>query len=169
MKTNEETDAYYMQMALEEAKKAYDIMEVPIGAVLVYQDQIIGTGYNRRNTDHSTFAHAEMIAMKEGMEFFNDWRLEETTLYITLEPCPMCAGAIIQARIPKVVIGTMNPKAGSAGSVVNLLNEPGFNHQTELVAGVLQKECKDMMQQFFKDLRLQKKEAKANIDKSDKK
>jgi len=154
METN---DSFYMKIAIKEAMKAYKKMEVPIGAVLVYQDQIIGRGHNKRNTSKSTFAHAEILAMKKGMTFFKDWRLEDTTLYITLEPCPMCAGAIVQARIPRVVIGAMNPKAGSAGSVMNILEEPGFNHQVDITLGVLEEECKVMLQDFFKELRQSKK------------
>jgi tRNA(adenine34) deaminase len=146
-----------MKIALEEAQKAYAINEVPIGAVIVYKDQIIGRGYNRRNTDKSTLAHAEILAMEEAMAFIGDWRLEETTMYITLEPCPMCAGAIVQARIPRVVLGAMNPKAGSAGSVVNLLNEPKFNHQVEVEYDVCHEACKAILQDFFKELREQKK------------
>lgn len=153
----------YMDMAIDLAMKAYDLTEVPIGALIVYQGKIIGQGYNRRNTDKSTFAHAEMIAMEQAMEVIGDWRLEETTLYVTLEPCPMCAGAIVQARIPKVVIGTMNPKAGCAGSVLDLLEEPGFNHQVETLKGVRGEECKTMMQQFFRDLRQRKKD-QSNLD-----
>jgi len=154
METN---DIFYMKIAIKEAMKAYKKMEVPIGAVLVYQDQIIGKGHNKRNTSKSTFAHAEILAMKKGMTFFKDWRLEDTTLYITLEPCPMCAGAIVQARIPRVVLGAMNPKAGSAGSVMNILEEPGFNHQVDITLGVLEEECKTMLQDFFKELRQSKK------------
>ncbi len=154
---NTEKDEDYMKMALEEAKKAYAINEVPIGAVIVYRDQIIGRGYNRRNTDKSTLAHAEILAMEEAMAFIGDWRLEETTMYITLEPCPMCAGAIVQARIPRVVLGAMNPKAGSAGSVVNLLNEPKFNHQVQVEYDVCHDACKAILQDFFKELREQKK------------
>ncbi len=146
-----------MKIALEEAMKAYELNEVPIGAVVVFEDRIIGTGYNRRNTDKSTFAHAEVIAMKEAMKVIGDWRLEETKMYVTLEPCPMCAGAIVQARIPKVIIGTMNPKAGCAGSVLDLLHEPGFNHQVEVTTGVLETECKTMLQDFFRELRAAKK------------
>ncbi len=152
-----EKDRNYMEIALEEARKAYAINEVPIGAVIVYRDQIIGRGYNRRNTDKSTLAHAEILAMEEAMAFIGDWRLEETTMYITLEPCPMCAGAIVQARIPRVVLGAMNPKAGSAGSVVNLLNEPKFNHQVQVEYDMCHDACKAILQDFFKELREQKK------------
>lgn len=152
-----EKDRNYMKIALEEARKAYAINEVPIGAVIVYKDQIIGRGYNRRNTDKSTLAHAEILAMEEAMAYIGDWRLEETTMYITLEPCPMCAGAIVQARIPRVVLGAMNPKAGSAGSVVNLLNEPKFNHQVQVEYDVCHDACKAILQDFFKKLRERKK------------
>lgn len=153
----EKDDNYYMHLAIKEAMKAYKKLEVPIGAILVHKDQIIGRGHNKRNTSKSTFAHAEILAMKKGMTFFNDWRLEDTTLYITLEPCPMCAGAIVQARIPRVVIGAMNPKAGSAGSVINILEEPGFNHQVQVSKGILEEECKLMLQNFFRELRQSKK------------
>ena len=153
-------DEKYMDRAMNLALEAYKLTEVPIGALIVYEGKIIGEGYNRRNTDKSTFAHAEMIAMEQAMDVIGDWRLEETVMYVTLEPCPMCAGAIVQARIPKVVIGTMNPKAGCAGSVMNLLDEPGFNHQVETIIGVRGKECKDMMQLFFKELRYKKRQKK---------
>lgn len=147
----------YMELAIIEANKASDIMEVPIGAVIVYENEIIGVGYNRRNTDKSTFAHAELIAMDQAMKHIGDWRLEDATMYVTLEPCPMCAGAIVQARIPKVVIGAMNPKAGSAGSVINLLDEPGFNHQVEVIYNVMEPECREVLQSFFRKLREEKK------------
>lgn len=156
-------DQYYMSVALKEAMKAYEINEVPIGAVIVYKGKIIGKGYNRRNIDKSTFAHAEIMAMKEAGTIIKDWRLEETTMYVTLEPCPMCAGAIVQARIPRVVIGAPNHKAGSAGSVVNLLEEPGFNHQVEVLREVMLKECREVLQCFFRKLRLEKSEIKAKI------
>ena len=153
----ENQDVKYMKKALKEAQNAYALNEVPIGAVIVYEERIIGRGYNRRNTDKSTLAHAEILAIKEAMAYIGDWRLEETIMYITLEPCPMCAGAIVQARIPRVVIGAMNPKAGSAGSVVNLLNEPKFNHQVDIEYDVCHEECKNLLQKFFKELREQKK------------
>jgi tRNA(adenine34) deaminase len=161
-------DNYYMALAIKEAMKAYKKLEVPIGAILVYNNEIIGKGHNKRNTSKSTFAHAEILAMKKGMEFLKDWRLEETTLYVTLEPCPMCAGAIVQARIPRVVIGAMNPKAGSAGSVINILEEPGFNHQVHLLKGIREEECKHMLQAFFKELReSKKKQSKLDLHKND--
>lgn len=143
----------YMREALKQAEKAYKLGEVPIGCVIVYQDKIIGRGYNRRNTDKSTLSHAEITAIKKAGKVIGDWRLEECTLYVTLEPCQMCAGAIVQARIPRVVIGCMNPKAGCAGSILNLLQMPEFNHQAEVTTGVLEAECSNMLVTFFKELR----------------
>ena len=147
------TDEKYMREAIKQARKAAKIDEVPIGCVIVYDDKIIARGYNRRNTDKSTLAHAEIIAIRKAAKVIGDWRLEDCTLYITLEPCPMCAGAIIQARIPRVVVGAMNPKAGCAGSVINLLQMDGFNHKAELTSGVLVDECRTMLQDFFKEMR----------------
>ena len=134
-------DEKYMKEALKQAQKAYAINEVPIGCVIVRQGKIIARGYNKRNSVKSTLGHAEIEAIKKAGKAVGDWRLEDCIMYVTLEPCPMCAGAIIQARIPKVVIGSMNPKAGCAGSVINLLQMEGFNHQTEIVNNVLQPEC----------------------------
>ncbi len=151
------TDEKYMREAVRQAKKAYAIGEVPIGCVIVYRDKIIGRGYNRRTIDKNTLAHAELIAIKKAGRKMNDWRLEECTMYVTLEPCQMCAGAIVQSRIPKVVVGCMNPKAGCAGSILNLLQMKEFNHQAELVTGVLESECSQMMKDFFKELRENKK------------
>mgnify|MGYP002514389836 CR=1 FL=1 len=152
-----ERHTYFMKEAIKQAKKAAKLDEVPIGCVITYQDKIIARGYNRRNTDKSTLAHAEISAIKKASKVIGDWRLEECTLYVTLEPCQMCAGAIVQARIPTVVIGTMNAKAGCAGSVINILQMDKFNHQVEIVKGVLGDECKEMMQEFFKKLRESKK------------
>ncbi len=149
-------DEKYMRQALRLAKKAASLDEVPIGCVIVYQDKIIARGYNRRNTDKSTLAHAEIIAIRKASKVIGDWRLEDCTMYVTLEPCQMCAGAIVQARIPKVVMGTMNAKAGCAGSVINILQMEGFNHRVEIVKGVLEEECKSIMQEFFKELRKRK-------------
>lgn len=148
---------YYMKLALKEAKKAYKLGEVPIGCVIVYKDEIIGKGYNRRNTDKSTLAHAEISAIKKASKVIGDWRLEECTLYVTLEPCQMCSGAIVQARIPTVVMGCMNPKAGCAGSILNILDMPQFNHQVETISGILEEECSRMLTTFFKELRIKKK------------
>ena len=146
-----------MKQALKQAKKAALIDEVPIGCVIVHDDKIIARGYNKRNKLHSTLAHAEISAIKKASKALGDWRLEECTMYVTLEPCPMCAGAIVQARIPKVVIGAMNPKAGCAGSILNMFQIKEFNHQVDSVDGVLQEECQIMMKNFFKELRERKK------------
>lgn len=146
-------DEKYMKMAIKEAKKACALGEVPIGCVIVYEDKVIGRGYNRRTVDKNVLSHAEIIAIRKSCKKMGDWRLEGCTMYVTLEPCPMCAGAIVQARIPKVVIGAMNPKAGCAGSVLNLLDEKGFNHQAERRIGVLEEECSLMLKDFFRELR----------------
>ena len=145
-----------MKEALKQAKKAYAIGEVPIGCVIVYDGEIIGRGYNRRNTDKSVLCHAEISAMKKAGKIIKDWRLEDCTLYVTLEPCQMCAGAIVQARIPKVIVGAMNAKAGCAGSVINILQMKQFNHQCHLETGILGEECTSMMTRFFEELREQK-------------
>lgn len=150
----------YMREAIKQAKKAAAIGEVPIGCVIVRDGTILARGYNRRNSEGSTLAHAEIIAIKKASKKLQDWRLEDCELYVTLEPCPMCAGAIVQARIPKVVIGAMNPKAGCAGSILDLLQEKRFNHQVDKVIGVLQEQCSQMMQDFFRELRRQKKTQK---------
>ena len=142
-----------MEEAIRQAKKARALEEVPIGCVIVHDGQVIGRGYNRRNTDKSTLAHAEITAIKRASKKLGDWRLEDCTLYVTLEPCQMCAGAIVQARIPEVMIGCMNPKAGCAGSIYNLLQEPAFNHQVSLFKGVLEEECSQMLKDFFRSLR----------------
>ena len=149
-------DEKYMKQALRQAKKAYDLEEVPIGCVIVHKEKIIARGYNRRNTDKNTLAHAELLAIKKATKKLGDWRLEDCTMYITLEPCPMCAGAIVQARIPRVVMGSMNPKAGCAGSIINLLQMAKFNHQVEIEKDVLSQECSDMLTCFFKELRKKK-------------
>ncbi len=143
----------YMREALKQAKKAYALGEVPIGCVIVHQGKIIGRGYNRRNTDKNTLAHAEITAIRKASKYIGDWRLEECAIYITLEPCQMCAGAIIQARIPEVVMGCMNPKAGCGGSVLNILEMPGFNHQASVTRGVLEEECSEILKNFFSNLR----------------
>ena len=147
----------YMKAALREAKKAYALQEVPIGCVIVYEGKIIARGYNRRNTDKLTLAHAELMAIKKASKKLGDWRLEGCTMYVTLEPCQMCAGAIVQARMDEVVIGCMNAKAGSAGSVINILDMKAFNHQVRITKGVLEEECSTMLSQFFKELREKKK------------
>ena len=143
----------YMREALKQAKKAYALGEVPIGCVIVHRDRIIGRGYNRRNTDKNTLSHAEITAINKASKYIGDWRLEECTMYVTLEPCQMCAGAIVQARIPEVVMGCMNPKAGCAGSILNILDMPQFNHQVAVTRGILEQECSDMLKLFFTELR----------------
>ena len=151
------SDEKFMRAAIREAKKAYALGEVQIGCVLVADGKIIARGYNRRTTDHNTLSHAETNAIRKASKKTGDWRLEQCTLYVTLEPCQMCAGAIVQARIPKVVIGAMNPKAGCAGSLLNLLQFPAFNHQVEIETDVLQEECSALLTDFFAELRNKKK------------
>ena len=153
-------DEKYMREALKQAKKAYDLGEVPIGCVIVYQDRIIGRGYNRRNTDRNTLAHAEITAINKASKALKDWRLEECALYVTLEPCQMCAGAIVQARITETVIGAMNPKAGCGGSILNILEMPEFNHQVIVRRGILQEDCTNLLNSFFKELRERNKHEK---------
>lgn len=152
----------YMKEALKQAKKAYLLGEVPIGCVIVHEGKIIGRGYNRRNTDKNTLSHAEITAIHKASKKIGDWRLENCTLYVTLEPCQMCSGAIVQARIPEVVMGCMNPKAGCAGSILNLLEMPQFNHQVKVTRGVLEKECSHMITTFFKELRQKNKDRKTS-------
>lgn len=153
-------DEKYMREALKQAKKAYNLGEVPIGCVIVYQDKIIGRGYNRRNTDRNTLAHAEITAINKASKALKDWRLEECTLYVTLEPCQMCAGAIVQARITETVIGAMNPKAGCGGSILNILEMPEFNHQVTVRRGILQEDCTNLLNTFFRELRERNKAEK---------
>ena len=150
----------YMREAIRQAKKAWALDEVPIGCVIVFDGKIIARGYNRRNTDRNTLSHAELNAIKKASKKLGDWRLEGCTMYVTLEPCQMCAGAIVQARIDEVVIGSMNPKAGCAGSVLNLLDIPQFNHQVKITRGILQEECSALLSDFFRELRKRKKEQK---------
>ncbi len=147
----------YMKEALKQAKKAYLLGEVPIGCVIVYEGKIIGRGYNRRNTDKSTLSHAEITAIRKASKKMGDWRLEGCTLYVTLEPCQMCSGAIVQARITEVVMGCMNPKAGCGGSILNILEMPQFNHQVKVTRGILGEECSRMLTTFFKELRIRNK------------
>jgi len=153
-------DEKYMKAAIREAKKAYRLGEVPIGCVIVYEDKIIGRGYNRRKTDKNTLSHAELTAIKKASKIIGDWRLEGCTLYVTLEPCQMCAGAIVQGRVDKVVIGCMSPKSGCAGSIINILQMTEFNHQVEIEKGILEEECSQMLSEFFVELR---DKLKANI------
>ena len=149
----QKTDEKFMKQALLQAKKAKELGEVPIGCVIVQDGKVIGRGYNRRNTDKSTLSHAEITAIRKASKKLNDWRLEECTLYVTLEPCQMCAGAIVQARVKEVVIGAMNPKAGCAGSILNLFTMKQFNHQVQTIYGVCEAECSQILKQFFAGLR----------------
>ena len=154
------TDEKYMREALKQARKASRLGEVPIGCVIVYEDTIIARGYNRRNTDKNTLSHAEITAISRASKKMGDWRLEGCTIYITLEPCQMCSGAIIQSRITRVVMGCMNPKAGCGGSVLNLLEMPQFNHQAQVTRGVLEEECSQMLKNYLKELPVIVKEEK---------
>lgn len=153
-------DERYMKEAIRQARKAEAIGDVPIGCVIVYEGKIIARGYNRRNKEKTVLAHAELAAMRKACKKIGDWRLEGCTMYITLEPCQMCSGAILQARVDRIVIGCMNPKAGCAGSILNLLNMKEFNHQVEVERGVLEEECSEMLKSFFKKLRVRLKEEK---------
>jgi tRNA(adenine34) deaminase len=159
MKTREE---HFMMEALKEADKAREINEVPIGAVVVMGEEIIGRGYNLRETTQNAITHAETLAIQEACEKAGTWRLEGAELYVTLEPCPMCSGAIILSRIEKVVYGAADPKAGCAGTLMNLLDDSRFNHQCEVVPGVLQEECGSILSDFFRGLRARKKAEKKN-------
>ncbi|MEN2766754.1 tRNA adenosine(34) deaminase TadA [Ornithinibacillus xuwenensis] len=151
-------DEYYMRLALEQADKAKEKNEVPIGAIIVYQDVVIAAGYNMREMSQETLSHAELIAIQEANQKIGSWRLEDCTLYVTLEPCPMCAGAIVQSRIKRVVFGAYDPKAGCAGTLMNLLDENRFNHQVETTGGVLEEVCRERLTSFFKSLRDRKKQ-----------
>ena len=150
-------DEKFMKAAITQARKAYAIDEVPIGCVIVQNDKIIARGYNRRNIDKNTLAHAELSAIRKASKKTGDWRLEDCTMYVTLEPCQMCAGAIVQSRMKRVVIGSMNAKAGCAGSILHLLQMQQFNHQVEITRGVREEECSQMLSQFFRELRERKK------------
>ena len=156
-------DEKYMKEALRQARKAWALMEVPIGCVIVQNDKIIARGYNRRNTDKNTLSHAELNAIRKASKKTGDWRLEDCTMYITLEPCQMCAGAIVQSRLTRVVVGCMNPKAGCAGSILNLLDMAEFNHQVQLETGVLGEECSALMTGFFRELREKQKMKKRSL------
>ncbi len=157
-------DEKYMGQALKLAEKAAALGEVPIGCLIVYDDKVIARGYNRRITDQSTLSHAEIIAIKKASKKLGDWRLEHCTMYVTLEPCQMCAGAIVQARIPRCVIGCMNPKAGCAGSIINILDMKEFNHRVKITRGILEKECSYLLKDFFGRLRKVNKEAKTSTE-----
>ncbi|MFS0865613.1 tRNA adenosine(34) deaminase TadA [Fredinandcohnia sp. 179-A 10B2 NHS] len=157
------TDEDYMRLAIEEAKKAEAFDEVPIGAVIVLEDEIIGAAHNLRETEQRSIAHAELLAIDEACKKIGSWRLEEATLYVTLEPCPMCAGAIVLSRVKRVVYGAADPKGGCAGTLMNLLQEHRFNHQTDVVAGVLEEECSSLLSSFFKKIRERKKANKQKV------
>ena len=150
-------DEKFMGEAIRQAKKAYALDEVPIGCVIVYEGKIIARGYNRRNTDKNTLSHAELNAIRKASRKLGDWRLDGCTMYVTLEPCQMCAGAIVQSRIRRVVMGCRNPKAGCAGSILNLLQIPEFNHQVEIAEGVRGPKCSEMIKDFFRSLREKRK------------
>src|SRR5690625_223691 len=150
-------DEQYMQLAIEEAKKAQAIGEVPFGAIIVYENEVIASGYNIRETSQKTLSHAELIAIQQANERIGSWRLEDCVLYVTLEPCPMCAGAIVQSRIKRVVYGAADPKAGCAGTLMNLLTEDRFNHQVDVTKGILELRCSSMLSNFFQRLRERKK------------
>ncbi|WP_404446739.1 tRNA adenosine(34) deaminase TadA [Sutcliffiella horikoshii] len=156
-------DEHFMMLAIEEAKKAEELREVPIGAVLVHDGKVIAKGYNLRETTQRSITHAEILVIDQACEALQTWRLEEAILYVTLEPCPMCAGAIIQSRIKKVVYGAKDPKAGCAGTLMNILQDPRFNHQTEVVHGIMEEECGELLSAFFRRLRQQKKEKKQQL------
>lgn len=163
MKAERIREEKFMREAIRQAKKAEQIDEVPIGCVIVYKDKIIARGYNRRNIDKNTLSHAELNAIKKAGKKLGDWRLDDCEMYVTLEPCQMCAGAIVQSRIKKVYIGCMNAKAGCAGSVLNLLQVEQFNHQTEIIKGVLERECSGMLTEFFRRLRQTKKNKELHL------
>ena len=150
------TDAEYMLEALKEARKAYDLGEIPIGAVIVKDDEIISRHHNRRELDHDATAHAEILVIREACEILDRWRLTGCTLYVTIEPCPMCAGAIINSRIDRVVYGSSDYKGGAVESLFNVLTHPGLNHEPEILSGVMADECSEIMKDFFKERRKNK-------------
>ncbi|AOZ88648.1 tRNA-specific adenosine deaminase [Bacillus xiamenensis] len=154
-------DEQFMQEAISEALKAGQIGEVPIGAVIVLDDQIVSRAHNLRESEQRSIAHAELLAIDKACKTIGSWRLEDAVLYVTLEPCPMCAGAIVLSRVKKVVFGAYDPKGGCAGTLMNLLDDERFNHQSEVVGGVLENQCGELLSQFFRDLRQRKKQAKS--------
>ncbi|WP_129705613.1 tRNA adenosine(34) deaminase TadA [Priestia megaterium] len=153
-------DEKYMRLAIDEALKAQDKLEVPIGAVIVQNDEVIASAYNLRETEQRSVAHAELLAIDEACKKLGTWRLEDATLYVTLEPCPMCAGAIVLSRVKRVVFGAYDPKGGCAGTLLNLLEFEKFNHQAEVVGGMLEEECGSLLTTFFRELRQRKKAGK---------
>ncbi|MDR4252328.1 tRNA adenosine(34) deaminase TadA [Bacillus pumilus] len=154
-------DEQFMQEAISEALKAEQIGEVPIGAIIVVDDQIVSRAHNLRETEQRSIAHAELLVIDEACKTTGSWRLEDAVLYVTLEPCPMCAGAIVLSRVKKVVFGAYDPKGGCAGTLMNLLDDERFNHQSEVIGGVLENECGELLSQFFRNLRQRKKQAKS--------
>lgn len=154
-------DEQFMQEAISEALKAEQIGEVPIGAIIVVDDQIVSRAHNLRESEQRAIAHAELLAIDEACKAAGSWRLENAVLYVTLEPCPMCAGAIVLSRVKKVVFGAYDPKGGCAGTLMNLLDDERFNHQSEVIGGVLENECGELLSQFFRNLRQRKKQAKS--------
>lgn len=156
-------DVYYMREAIKEAKKAEDIMEVPIGCVIVLNDEIIARGHNLKESLQNALYHAEMVAIHEACKKQKSWRLEDAELYVTLEPCPMCAGGIIMSRVKRVIYGAKDPRAGCAGTLMNLLDDERFNHRCEVVSGVLEEECAEMLVSFFKKLRARGRRKKKEI------
>ncbi|MCQ6282737.1 tRNA adenosine(34) deaminase TadA [Bacillus sp. EB600] len=153
-------DEFFMKEAIKEANKAEALNEVPIGAIIVYKGEIISRAHNLRESQHNAIAHAELLAIDQACQKLGTWRLEDTTLYVTLEPCPMCSGAILLSRVKRVVYGAVDPKGGCAGTLVNILQDPRFNHQSEVTAGILGGECSQMLSQFFQQLRERKKAVK---------
>lgn len=159
-----ERDKYFMQLAIREAKKAEQLGEVPIGAVIVYEGDVIARGHNLRESTQNATTHAELLAIQDACKVIGSWRLEETTLYVTLEPCPMCAGAIIQSRIPRVVYGARDPKGGCVHSLYHLLNDERFNHESNVTEGILEEQCGQLLTDFFRALRQRKKAKKNRAD-----
>ncbi|AXI00691.1 nucleoside deaminase [Sporosarcina sp. PTS2304] len=153
-------DSFYMKLAIKEAEKAADLAEVPIGAVIVHDGTVIARAHNLRETTQNALTHAELSAIQSACEQIGSWRLENTVLYVTLEPCPMCAGAILQSRIPRVVYGARDPKGGCVHTLYQLLNDSRFNHECEVTEGVLADECGQLLTTFFRSLRMNKKSAK---------
>ncbi|MCM3712373.1 tRNA adenosine(34) deaminase TadA [Sporosarcina luteola] len=155
-----ETDRHFMRLAIEEARKAEALGEVPIGAIIVKDGEVIAQAHNLRETSQNAVTHAELSAIQDACKETGSWRLEDTTLYVTLEPCPMCAGAILQSRIPRVVYGARDPKGGCVDSLYRLLNDPRFNHECVVTEGILGNECGAILTNFFRSLREKKKEQK---------
>lgn len=144
---------HFMREALVEARSAFEKEEVPVGAVIVMNGTIIGRGHNLKETSSDPTCHAEMVAIREAARYLGSWRLSGATMYVTLEPCPMCAGALIQARVDRLVFGCFDPKAGACGSLLNLAQDPRFNHRLEVISGVLEEECRSLLKGFFQRLR----------------